>query len=1349
MAMSPSIARTLRPVAILASVLFLGSALPAQTSQVAVPNRIVRPIDDTSRVTLHGYVHPLANAANDRGAAPDSMPLSRMHMVLKRSDAQESALKQYIADLNTSGSPNYHKWLTPDQFGQQFGASDQDIATVESWLSAHGFEVNQVKPGRQVIEFTGNVAQMRSTFQTQIREYAVNGSLHYAAANDPQIPAALSPVVGGFVSLNNFPLKSYVRKLGKASFDPKTGTAKPEWTVNGGEGYPTIGGVSFAITPGDFGVQYDLPNPTVNSKYTGTTYDGTGQTIAIVNESNINIGLVNQFRTLFGLPANPPNVIIDGDDPGIDGINNPDGPNYASAEAYLDVEWAGAVAPKATVDLVIGADTALEGGLYLALEHAIYGNIAPIISASFGACESEIGYTNQFLMDLMEQAAAEGITVTVSSGDNGSAGCDNPDAQEYAIYGAQISGFASTPYDVAVGGTDFYYGSGYQSLTLSGLSTYWNTTGSNTPSVSLLKTIPEQPWNNSQFGLDASNYYNTYGASTIGAGSGGASSAALCVSGTNTENWNAGGACTTGSTLKGYPKPLWQTGAGVPNDSVRDIPDVSLFAADGPNYAYYAICASDGDCQPNSSGPVQIFGVGGTSASAPSFAGIMALVNQKYGRQGQADFTLYPLKAQFPAAFHDITVGTNSVPCNIQTINLSGTVIGPTNCIAVSSPLTIVDPNYGVSVVEGEIGSGSTPYYNAAAGYNLATGLGSVDAAVLVSDWGSVIFKATTTTLAASTTGTSATISGTVTGTAPTGNVALMTNSTTSLQQSLGVFPLTGGAFSASITNLPGGTYQVWAQYSGDGINAPSTSTPVTVTVGQQGSTTNFSIIDNTGLLNSTSVSYGTQSLLDAMVHSSGTSTTRPTGTVVFKDGGTVLNTATINVEGEAEYNAPFAVGSHSVTATYSGDAAFTGSSGSTVTFTVAKNTPTMGLAVAYQTSQGALASGQADVLTVLLLNSNYAAFTSAGITTPSGLPYTVPAAPPTGTLTITGISGVSSATLAAGVDPSSGAPAGIATITIPANAATGTINLSVSYAGDANYLSTSGSTQLPFASTGGTATTTTASVSGSISPTTTVTLKGTVSGNGSAAPSGSVEIYAGGYVLGYATLGTATAQIKQDRQSQPFGLLIRGGGVALAFVLLFTVPARRSAWRNLLGLVLCVCVATFSIGCGGGGSSSSSGGGGSGGGGGGGGSAQSASFSVQLNSQSLLQGSNTITVQYLGDKTYAPSSYTFTSALSNPLSDFSLTASTAIIPVASGTGTGTLFVASTNGFSGTVSLACSSATGVTCSLSQGSAALSSGASVPVTIAVSGSPAAGNYPISIMGTAGSQIHTVGVTAAVP
>ena len=857
--MFSSFVTSLRSIAIAtASIVLIGPALLAQTSPSVVPSRIAAPIDETARVALHGYVHPLANAANDRGVAPDSMPLTRIHLLLKRSASQETALKQFIADAHNPASGNYHKWLTPDQFGQQFGPSDQDIAAVESWLNSHGFEVAGVAPGKQVIEFTGNVAQLRSAFNAQIHKYQVNGNIHYAAANEPTIPAALAPVVAGFPSLNDFPpSKLQARVLGTASYDPKTNKATPNWT------YGNSSGVSFVLAPGDFGVQYDLPNASLNSGFSGTTLDGSGQTIAILDFANINVDLVNEFRTIFGLPANPPNVIIDGNDPGIDGVNNPDGPNYASIESYLDVEWAGAVAPKATIDLVIAADTALESGGILAAEHAVEGNIAPVISVSIdvGGCEQQAGSINPFISGLWEQAAAQGQTVVVAAGDSGSAGCDNDNVEEYAINGLGVNSWASTPWNVAAGGTDFYYSSYASSSALNTqLATYWNTTASQNPSVSIKGYIPEQPWNDSQFGLDAVNLFSLNSSTSIAGGSGGASAAAVCSTTYNATS----GVCS--GTVSGYPKPSWQTGTGVPADKVRDLPDISLFAADGFNYSYYPLCASDGDCQtPSGSSLYQITGVGGTSAAAPAFAAIMALVNEKYGPQGQADYVLYPLKTQFPTSFHDITVGTNSVPCNINTIDLGGSTVPPLDCIAAKTPVTITDPTYGVPVTEGQLGTGTTPDYNAAAGYNLATGLGSVDANQLITHWGSVKFTGTTTTLTPSSTsfthGTAITISGAVTGTGtPTGNVALMTSSTEPLQQESAFYTLASGSFSASNVNyLPGGTYDIWGHYGGDGANGASSSTPVQITVAPEPSTTSLSILNSTSLTiaNGASFAYG------------------------------------------------------------------------------------------------------------------------------------------------------------------------------------------------------------------------------------------------------------------------------------------------------------------------------------------------------------------------------------------------------------------------------------------------------------------------------------------------------------
>ena len=215
-------------------------SLSAQSPVAVVPNRLTQPIDPNVRFTLHGYVAPQASAANDRGEAPDSMPLEHLHLILKRSAAQEADLRQLMVQMQTPGSANYHKWLTPAEFGRQFGPSPQDIATVESWLSSQGFDVVRVEPGNQVIDFSGNVAQLRNAFHAQIHRYlGANGDIHYATATEPDIPAALVPVVAGFASLNDFRPHLHERVLGTASYDPRTDRSTPNWTYGRGFTYLT------------------------------------------------------------------------------------------------------------------------------------------------------------------------------------------------------------------------------------------------------------------------------------------------------------------------------------------------------------------------------------------------------------------------------------------------------------------------------------------------------------------------------------------------------------------------------------------------------------------------------------------------------------------------------------------------------------------------------------------------------------------------------------------------------------------------------------------------------------------------------------------------------------------------------------------------------------------------------------------------------------------------------------------------------------------------------------------------------------------------------------------------------
>jgi subtilase family serine protease len=1221
---------------LLCSVLAAGQAAGTTSTAakvVPVASRLTQPIDDKQLVALKGTVHALANARNDRGAAPDGMALSRIHLAMKRSAAQEADLQQLIRDIHTPGSASYHKWLTPDQFGQRFGPSDADVATLTAWLGQHGFSVSKVLPGKQVMEISGSVGQFREAFHTQIHKYQVNGQTRYANASEPQIPAALAPVLGGFSSLNDFPYKSDMKLKGTAMYDPATHKAVPNWN------YPVSStGVDFPLAPGDFAVQYDL-----NPLYAAGT-NGTGQTIAIINESNINPTLVAEYRSLFGLPASPVNVIIDGSDPGIDGVNNPDGPNGAAGEAYLDVEIAGSVAPQATIDLVIGGDTALENGLNLAIEHAVFADVAPVLSLSFSGCEGAQGAAaNAAISNLWEEAAAQGQTVLVSSGDAGSAGCDDDNTQQFAVKGQAVNGLASTPYNLAIGGTDFYYSSAVGAAGTSVTSTesaqidkYWSSTpsitASNTPVTSLQSPVPEQPWNNSQYGINLFNDYALgYGTTIAGAGGG----ASNCATGVPATNEFVGGTCA------GYAKPVWQAGAGVPADGVRDTPDLSLFAANGENLTYYPICASDGDCNTanDGSGPVQISGVGGTSTSTPAFAGIMALVNQKYGPQGQAGFVLYPLATQFPSSFHDVVNGTNAVPC----------AYSPTspNCIAVTGAPTITDTTLNETAVEGEIGTGTTAEYNATTGYDLASGLGSVDANNLVTNWGNVSFTASAVTLAPSQTafvhGTAITVSGTVTPGSAVGSVALKTTSTEPLQAAQGaqaelngakpVFTVSGGTYSGSVNYLPGGTYTIFGAYSGDGTNAASTSTHVPIFVTPEASSLLFQVLNSGGkAVTAGSLPYGTQLQLSGQplpssVYSTcavasppascSTATyTEPTGTVTFSDNSATLNAAPVNAEGDAEYNGAFALGAHSVTASYSGDNSYNPTTASPVTFTIVQDKPDISLYPSASTSSTSIsAPAGLATLTVDVSNSANDSFK---------LPTYVPVTAPTGTVTVTGL-GSTALTFPAlqpafdsitGGNPGYAVAEGVTTLVIPSSIAAGTYSVTVAYSGDTNYAANTatGSVTVVAASSFGTATTITATPSATkTSVQAAVQLAVTVSApTGQTAPTGTVAVIApGDYEVG---AGTLTA-----------------------------------------------------------------------------GSSNTSTVTLSLNSEGLIQGTNVLSVEYLGSKADAPSVTTVTIGDGvTPTPSVTLVAGPSItISTAGGTGTSTIAVTPQAGFTGAVTLSC------------------------------------------------------------
>jgi hypothetical protein len=882
------------------------AATPAQ-----IPVRITAAIDDNNRIQLRGNVHPLARLAFDRGPVADAQALHRMLLLLQRSPEQESSLLRLLDGQQSKFSTNYQRWLTPDDFGKQYGVTDSDLQTITQWLSSQGFVI-KVGPGRTVVEFSGNVGQVRNTFHTEIHQYEVGGKNYFANATDPQIPAALGAVISGIVSLHNFPMESHLHSLGTFQKSLKTGETKPLFTFSG-----CSSGNCFAVGPADFATIYNTA-PLLNGS---PKIDGTGQGIAIVGQSNINVQDVIDFRTMFGLPQNfsTANIILNGPDPGI---------NSLESEADVDVEWSGAVAPGARIDFVTSAETETTSGIHLSALYIVDHNLDPVMSESFGGCEQGLGTAlNQFYNSLWEQAAAQGITVVLSAGDGGSAGCDNFNNAAVASHGLAVSGFASTPFNVAVGGTDFNQ--------VGRESTFWNTAATPVTTLpipaSAKSYIPEVPWNDSCAQHGVSSCQSGTGLDII-AGSGGVSSI--------------------------YPKPSWQAGKGVPNDNHRDLPDVSFFASNGFNDSFYIMCQRDttstSSCSLLNFG-FTFQGAGGTSISAPAFAGIMALVNQYQvtaqnpsPRQGIANYVLYGLAQQqnianlscnssaSPVAacsFNDVTTGNNAVPCGGATPNCSSPVASGTG-VLVATP------------------GSTTPAYTSTAGYDLASGLGSVNAQTLVTKWSSVNTAASTTTLLLNggtavngTHGQSIPFKISVSPVSATGDVSLIATPGAGNSTGLGPFTLQSGVTTGSTTGLPGGTqYSVIAHYQGNGTYAPSDSAPVTVTIAPEPSNlfVTIPVFDPvTGretAKSPTTLVYGSPYLLRADAANAQSSSANscappscPTGTVTFTDtvagvsqgppnsGAFVLNSAGFT----EDFAVQFPGGTNSITATYSGDSSF------------------------------------------------------------------------------------------------------------------------------------------------------------------------------------------------------------------------------------------------------------------------------------------------------------------------------------------------------------------------------------------------------------------------------------------
>ena len=718
-------AHTLVALVGLVATIFLSNVpVNAQTQR----RLITLSIDERSVVRLAGNTRPEVTAANDRGPVSEDLQLEHMYLLLNRSPEQEQAAEDLVNQLHDEKSPAYHKWLTSDEVAARFGPSEDDVNTATAWLETHGFTVNNIYQANGVIDFSGPASAIRDAFHTEIHNLSINGEPHIANVSDPSIPAALASAIHGVISMNDFRPRPALKP-------------KAAYTLNAN---------AQLLAPGDLQTIYNI-NPLYAREYSGQ-----GQTVVVVEDSDLysaadwhtfrkTFGLLKKFPegSLTQIHPQPSNSGFNGGactDPGVNGND---------FEAAVDVEWASASAPSAAIVLASCADSNTNFGGFIAVQNLLtaHGRPPAIISISYLESESEMGSSfNAYVNQLYQLAVLQGVTIFTATGD---AGPDTSDQfARAAVSGINISGFSSTPYDVAVGGTD------YADTFFGTASSYWSATNG-TYYNSALSYIPEIPWNDScgsqqiTLMLGFTRSYGPGGScnSAVGeefflkvtSGSGGPSG---CSIGTPTIPGVVGGNC------RGYRKPLFQYFVyGNPRDGVRDVPDVSLFAGNGVWGHYYVVCDSDPTPgflgAPCVGAPDGWSGGGGTSFAAPILAGIQAIINQTSERyQGNPDFVYYLLagleygfkgnsscnstlgnQTSADCIFYDVTLGDNDVNC--LPLVVDGSTLGSFDCYydgATNGVLSTSTKSYKPAFVAGK-------------GYDYASGIGTINAYNLARSW--------------------------------------------------------------------------------------------------------------------------------------------------------------------------------------------------------------------------------------------------------------------------------------------------------------------------------------------------------------------------------------------------------------------------------------------------------------------------------------------------------------------------------------------------------------------------------------------------------------------------------------
>jgi subtilase family serine protease len=823
-----------------AALVFAGAPLNAQS-----PVQITRAVDATQVRALANHLPHWANTTNDHGLVPADLVLDRMTMVLSRAPQQQLAFEKFLAEQQNPASPSYHHWLTPLEMGERFGVSELDIATVTGWLQSQGLHVNSVSTSRIFIGFGGTAADIGHAFQTEMHYYKVNGVERMSVSSDPMIPEALTPVIKAIRGLYTIEDRPFVHARSMLS-------NSPEMDASGGTHF---------IVPADFATIYDLPSG----------LNGTGVTIGIVGRSRTNFADFANFRSLTGSAfANPTEIIptaYGGADPGpaqttcnTQTCNPPED----QLEATLDVLRAGSVAPGANILLVV--DTSASGDIGADAKYLVDTTPLPaqVMSISFGECESTAGPSGVNFWDpIFSQAAGEGISVYVSSGDAGASGCDTAFAAPPASPSPNSPNYiCSSSWATCVGGTEFN--------DTASPSTYWSA-NNNTTLGSALSYIPEGGWNEP---LNGNSTPTTQAASS------------------------GGGVSTVIAT------PPWQTGTGVPSARTgRYTPDIA-FTSSGHD-GYFGCFAAAGSSCVVTNGSYNFEYFDGTSAAAPDMAGITALLDQKVGKaQGSLNTQLYKMAASSPAAFHDVTVASSGVSgCSVNTPSMCNNSI----------------PGPG-GLTGGQAG------FLVGTGYDEVTGLGSLDVATFINDYAAPATATPTVTVTSASTITTSqpltvtvAVSGGTGSPVPTGSVVLTSGSYTSPSS-----PLASGSASITIPagSLAAGTDTLTATYTPDSAssatyNSATGTGSVTVTGSSKATPT---VVVTPG---ATTITTAQQLTVTVAVNGASGSPV-PTGSVVLTSGSYTSPSSPL-ASGSASITVPagsLTAGTDTLTATYTPDAA-------------------------------------------------------------------------------------------------------------------------------------------------------------------------------------------------------------------------------------------------------------------------------------------------------------------------------------------------------------------------------------------------------------------------------------------